>query len=190
MKDNRASSRERKAALDEREEALKVREAVLEARGDMERELLADADRRDVLADARDMVANRRDMAANIQGLLHGEPGDDSEVLMNRVDAAADRKDARSDRTASRADRIQLTNDESWQSPPPAAGGTGTRTGLITYQMSNAELAQVAAERLDAIGFQAATDGGTRVRITRDADEESQVRRLLGQIDPGATPVV
>jgi hypothetical protein len=60
--------------------------------------------------------------------------------------------------------------------------------GLISYQMSNAELAQVAAERLDAIGFPAATDG-TRVRIALDAHEESQVRRLLEQIDPGATAV-
>jgi hypothetical protein len=62
--------------------------------------------------------------------------------------------------------------------------------GLITYQMSNAELAQNAAERLDAMGFRAATEGGTRVRITLDADEESQVRRLLEQIDPSATAVV
>ena len=62
--------------------------------------------------------------------------------------------------------------------------------GIISYQMSNAELAQVAAERPYSIGFRAATNGGTQVRITLDADEESQFRRLLEQVDPSATAVV
>jgi hypothetical protein len=62
--------------------------------------------------------------------------------------------------------------------------------GLITYQMSNVELAMAAVERLEAIGFGAKTDGGTRVRITLNADEEGQVRRLLKHLDPCATAVV
>jgi hypothetical protein len=62
--------------------------------------------------------------------------------------------------------------------------------GLITYRMSNVELALVAAERLDEIGFLSATDGGRRVRIRLDAGEESQVRGLLEQIDPSATGVM
>jgi hypothetical protein len=62
--------------------------------------------------------------------------------------------------------------------------------GLITYQMTRVELANVAVERLQAVGFRAATDGGTRVRITLHANEESLVRRLLEQIDPSATAVV
>ena len=186
MKDDSASPRAREAALDEREDGLEVREAVLADRGDRERDLLVDADRRDMLADGRDMLANRRDMVANIDSHFAGEPGGgDSKVLHDRVDAAADRKDSQGDRAASKSDREQLTKTEAGDRLLPAA-----RRGLITYQMSNMELAQVAAERLDEIGIFAATDGGTRVRIRLDADEDSQVRRLLEQIDPSATAVV
>jgi hypothetical protein len=150
--------------------------------------LLAAAHERDEQADARDSAASRRDMAASLRSFLGEETS--TEHRAARRASALDRSASRTDRAASKADRASLIDDADTAEKLASGDLSATRRGVITYQLSSDELAEAATERLQAIGFDAATDGGTRVRITLERDEEGVVRRLLEQLDPGATAVV
>ncbi len=100
---------EREDALDAREWRLQLREAALRDRGERERGLLADADKRDVDADARDVAATRRDMAASVEELLDDTV--DTARVRAREAAASDRTHSGADRVASAGVRAQLTQD-------------------------------------------------------------------------------
>jgi hypothetical protein len=133
---------EREAALDARERRLELREAALADRGDRERELLAEADRRDDAAIARDAAATWRD----IEESLADSPG--SGAVAAREAAALERDDARSDRAAAKADRSMLTDtNPTWHGLCPVCGAP--RTWQVTQRASGGWLGQVVCSRED-----------------------------------------
>jgi len=108
---------EREARADHREAELDAREALTvadesarDARKQRHRDIVGQAEERDVQADARDSTAERRDRAASLAGFLNVNDTNFGNDLKARRSAALDRSESKGDRSLAASDRSEMAD--------------------------------------------------------------------------------
>ena len=102
---------DREAELDAREALAVADEFARHARKQRNKDIVSEAEERDVRADARDSTAERRDRDASLAGFLNDDSYGDN--LQLRRSAASDRLRSKEDRSLAASDRSAMADVES-----------------------------------------------------------------------------